>query len=96
MIDRTKTSYWLIGLGATLVTCVCSDSHHRFDLSGAGHYSSNRHQITDAVSSYITDHFGFIGGGWFEIKLTVDGRYKCSEKGTQTLNTHEIYIKTFH
>ena len=66
-------SYWLIGLGAALVTRVRSDGHHGLDLGGAGHDASHRHQVPDAVRSHVAHHFGFVGGGRPEVQLAVGG-----------------------
>lgn len=66
----TRRSYRLIRLGATLVTRVSSHCHHGLDLSGAGHYSTDAHQFPDGVGFDITHHFGFRGGGRFEVELT--------------------------
>lgn len=67
-------SYWLVGLRSALVTCVCSYDHHGFDLGGTSHNASDVHQMPDAVSSHVTNHFGFRSAWRFEVYLTVDGR----------------------
>lgn len=63
------TSYRLVGLGATLVTCVSGDGHHGLDLGGPGHDSPHVDQLPDAVGPHVAHHFGFGGGGGFEVEL---------------------------
>lgn len=73
-----KTCYRLICLSATLVTGVSSHCHHGLDLSGTGHYPSNVHQFPDGVGLDITHHFGFSGGGRFEVQFTVNNTMKMN------------------
>jgi len=67
-----NSSYWLIGLGTTLVAGVGSDGHHGLDLGGAGHDASHRDKMADTVGTHITDHLGFVRRWGLEVHLTVD------------------------
>lgn len=73
-LNEICTAIWLphrlVGLCATLVASVCSYSHHRLHLSGAGHNTPHHHQLADAVCLHVTDNLGLGCGRGFEVHLT--------------------------